>query len=694
MRVALWVLAVVSVLLVASTVIGQRRRARDLEHGARDAAHAQASDAARVIDAELQRVMPIATALAGDLSAGRLKPGEIASRVTADLATHPSAFEIGVAFVPFASDPRLKLFAPHAARTGGPVQAFQLEQRYDYTTSDWFTEGLKGPAWGEPYFGAATNTLVVGYNVPFFRPGDASKSSPIGVARVNFSLDAIRALVSRVSLGQTGYGFMLSRKGVYLSYPDESYVRRQRNAFDVARERRTPDRIPIYERSLHGEPTETLSLSGATGRLVWLVTEPIRTSGWVFGIDFFTDEVTLDARGLRRGLIRITGSALLLVFAISLLSFHVERGGHRALWGSAIAFALLLVAGIGAMWWLTMRYPDRNGETSVHILDEAAMQKFVAAHIEQDPGAPPAQIPIGVLVRTVRFVDANDLVVSGTVWQRIPVARRADVKPGIEMPDAETFDLKDPITTQQGDADVTSWTFRATLREPSVWSQKYPFDRALIRFRILAKSSAVPVVLVPALDAYELLMPSALPGVDRTLVLPGWDLDHSYFSYVAQATQTSASAPAVLSRRLPYDLTFNVVTQRRFLDPFVSSVLPIIVIACLLFGLLIVGSKNNQKVAATGFKATDVLRASVTLLFPALVAQVNLRSKIGGNEIIYIEYFYFILYVAILGVSANALTFTLAARGVSQVRDNLIPKLLFWPLLLTACFGVTFVFLY
>jgi hypothetical protein len=52
------------------------------------------------------------------------------------------------------------------------------------------------------------------------------------------------------------------------------------------------------------------------------------------------------------------------------------------------------------------------------------------------------------------------------------------------------------------------------------------------------------------------------------------------------------------------------------------------------------------------------------------------------------------VYVAILAVSANALTFTLAAWGVSQVRDNLIPKLLFWPLLLTACFAVTLVFLY
>ncbi len=109
---------------------------------------------------------------------------------------------------------------------------------------------------------------------------------------------------------------------------------------------------------------------------------------------------------------------------------------------------------------------------------------------------------------------------------------------------------------------------------------------------------------------------------------------------------------------------------------------------------LIVGSKPNERVAATGFKVTDILKAAVSLLFPALVAQVNLRSKVGASDIIYIEYFYFILYVAILAVAGNALTFTLSASGVSQVRDNLIPKLLFWPVTLGACFAVTLYFLY
>ncbi len=692
-RAGLWLLTFAAAGLLALAITTQVRRGRALERGAREAAHAQASDAVRVIDAEVQRVMPVATALADDLSAGRLTPGDVSARITSDLTAHPAVFEVGVAYLPFASDPRVKLFAPHASRASGSVTPFQLETRYDYTTYAWFTGGLKGAGWGEPYFGAATGKLVVGYNVPFSRPGDASKT-PIGVARVNFSLDEIRALVSRVSLGQTGYGFMLSRAGVYMSYPDESYVRRQRSAFDVARERNTPARIPIYERSLRGEATESLTYSGATGRLVWLIMEPVKTTGWVFGVDFFTDEISLDAQGVRRGFVKIVFAALLLAFGGALLAFHFERGGHEVLWGSTTALSVLLVAAIGAMWALTMRYPDRNGETSVHILDEAAVYKFIGAHLEKEVHDPPLEIPVGVLVRTVRFADASDLIVSGMIWERIPVARRGDVQPGIELPDAETFDLKDPVTTQRGDTDVTSWTFRATLREPSVWSEKYPFDRALVRFRLLSRPSAVPVVLVPALGSYELLMPSALPGIDKTLVLPGWDMDHSYFSYVAQNTQTSAAAPVSLSHLLPYDLSFNLVTQRQFLDPFVSSILPIMVIACLLFGLLIVGSKNNQKVSATGFKATDVLRASAALLFPALLAQVNLRSKIGGNEIIYIEYFYFILYVAILGVSANALTFTLGDRGVSQVRDNLIPKLLFWPAILGACLAVTLIFLY
>lgn len=692
-RAGAWALVAGAAILVALTAIGHARVARQREEDAHAAARAKTADAERFIESALKKVSPVATALAGDLSSGALKPADVPARLRADLETNGELWEVGVAYAPYAFDPKVKLYAPHAARAGAGVENFALEQRYDYSGYDWYTAGLKG-GWGEPYYGDATKRMVVGYAVPIFRPGDASKT-PIGVARVNVTLDTVRDLVSSVSLGQTGYGFLISKNGVLLSYPIEDYVRQRRKMVDIARELKDPARVNMTERALRGESTEGVALSGVTRQAIYLVQEPIDINGWVFGVATFPEEVSLDAREQRRGFIRILGSVLLLAFAVSLVACRVERGEPRHLWAVAIAAGAILACGILAIWSLTLTYPDRNGEQSVHILDQPALETFLKAHVKNPQGAePPLRLETGILVRTVRMIDANDAVITGSVWQRVPIARRGQVKTGVEMPDAESVELRDAVTQAQGANEVTSWNFKATLREPSEWSRKYPFDRALLRLRMLPKASAVPVVLVPDLSAYVLLMPSELPGVERSIVLPGWNLDHSYFSYTAQALGMPDAAPPGGGDRLPYDLSFNVVTARRFLDPFVSSVLPIIVIVCLLFGLLIVGSKNNAKVAATGFKATDVLRASVTLLFPALVAQVNLRSRIGATDIIYIEYFYFILYVAILAVSANALTFTLRVSGVSQVRDNLIPKLVFWPAVFGACCAVTLAFLY
>jgi hypothetical protein len=693
-RAVLWLLVLVAAGLVVVTTVLHVRRVKQHEENAHAAARQKAVEATGVIEATLNRVSPLATRLADDLSSGALKPAELPARLRADLTKDPQIFELGVAYLPHAMDPRVTLYAPHASRAARGIDVFPLEQRYDYTTYDWFTAGLKGAGWGEPYFGAATRQLVVGYAVPFYRAGDTARTTPIGVARVNLSLDNVRALVSSVSMGQTGYGFLMSKRGVLLSHPVDDYVRHGRTMVDVARELHNDARVEMTERALRGEPTEGLVGSTVTRATIWLVHQPVALNGWVFGIALLPEEIALGERDQRRGLIQILCCGMLLAWAVSLIGYRVEDGSHAALWRAAITAGVVLLFGISTVWWLTLSYPDRNGEQSIHILDEAALQKFLNAHehiLKADTA--PLQVPTGMIVRTVRMIDANDVVITGNVWIRMTAGGGIE-PPVLEMPDAEALELRDQVTLRRGGDDVTSWLFKATLREPSEWSRKYPFDRALMRLRVVAKPSATPVALVPDLSSYQLLTPSELPGVEKTMILPGWTVDHSYFSYTSQSLGTTSAAPSNDDQRLPYDLAFNVVTARRFLDPFVSSVLPIIVIVCLLFGLLIVVSKNNAKVAATGFKATDVLRASVALLFPALVAQVNLRSRIGATEIIYIEYFYFILYVAILAVAANALTFTLRGSGVSQVRDNLIPKLAFWPAILGACFAVTLVFLY
>ena len=681
-----------AVTLSVQQVLLQRRALNQEKEKARSVA----AELAHTIDSKLTSLTPIATRIAQELSTGELTADAAPARLMRALEATPDLFEVGIAYVPFAKDPKKRLFSPHVVREAERGKAFQLEDNYDYTTYAWFKDGLaaSAPHWGEPYFGGATKTLVVGYSVPFFRPGDTSKV-PIGLVRTNLSLNHIHEIVSGLSLGQTGYGFLLSRKGVYLSDPVDAHVRDQRTIFEIARAMGDSGRRRIGEKAVAGQPAEEESISGVTEQPTWIFSRPVPATGWSLGAVFMQNEVALEPALIRRGLIKIACCAMAFFFLLAVLWFRGHEATPASLWKTVVATGALFIMGISFIWWLTLRFPDRNGEIGTHIFDQSSLNKFLRqdARTLADSGAP-VQIKTGIFVRTMRFGTANDVSLTGQIWQRYSDGLNGRFTPGFKLLDAETMEAREAYHLKENQNEVVGWDFRATLRQPFSGAIKYPFDRAVVRVRIAPAEFYKSVIIVPDLDAYQLLTPSALPGTDKALVLPGWHLNQTYFLYSPADYGTNFGVERALERPRSHELAFTLIAEREFLDPYISSVLPIIVVACLLFGLLIVGSKQQSVVAATGFKATDVVRASVALLFPALIAQVNLRTKIGSSTIIYIEYFYFILYTAILGVSANALLFTLTGHGFSQYRDNLIPKLIFWPYLLGACFGVTLLFLY
>jgi Cache domain len=682
---------VATAVLSLSYVLNRGRAMNDAKNSARQIAVRQAG----MIGARLQALTPVIDRIASDMSSGTLKPEDAAERLKHAVEENPDLFEAGIAYQPNAWKPGIRLFAPHAARHGSAVDQFQLEQHYDYTSYPWFKDGIAAsqPHWGEPYFGGATKTLVVPYSAPFYRRDDPGKT-PIGLVRGSLSLDRIQQFVSNLSLGETGYAFLLSRKGTYLANPVSDYVRERRTIFDTARENGDAGRERLGNEALAGHRGEEEGMSGVTGQATWMFTEPIRNSGWSIGTVFMKSEMLLDPKILRRSLTRIGCCLMMFLVLASVLWFGRREPTNHDLWYFAVTASAILLAGISALWWMTIHYPDHNGASGVHIYSSADLQQFLTMNAKYVGNVnPPQQIKTGIFIRTMRFGTANDVILAGTIWQRFD-PKTKDFAPGVIIANAETMETREAYHTTSDDQDVTGWDFKATIREPFEGSSKYPFDRAIIRVRMVPKAFYKNVVLTPDLNSYQLLIPTSLPGADKLLVLPGWNLIASYFSYSPFASDTSFGVGNPLERAKGKELRFTMVAQRSLLDPFVSSVLPIIVVAALLFAMLVVVSKQSPKVEATGFKGGDVLRASVTLVFPVLVAQVNLRSRIGANTIIYIEYFYFVLYAAILAVSANSLFFTLKDRGIVHYRDNLIAKLIFWPGLLGAFFMVTLVFLY
>ena len=131
------------------------------------------------------------------------------------------------------------------------------------------------------------------------------------------------------------------------------------------------------------------------------------------------------------------------------------------------------------------------------------------------------------------------------------------------------------------------------------------------------------------------------------------------------------------------------------MSSFIPDMVPIIVVTLLLFAVLMISTKHEQKKDLYGFNSSTVLAYCAALFFVLVVSHVSLREKLPTDGIIYLEYFYFILYFAILFVSVNSILFASNTKlNFIHFEDNLIVKLLFWPVITMLALGITLVVFY
>ena len=95
-----------------------------------------------------------------------------------------------------------------------------------------------------------------------------------------------------------------------------------------------------------------------------------------------------------------------------------------------------------------------------------------------------------------------------------------------------------------------------------------------------------------------------------------------------------------------------------------------IVVALLLFLVHLLILNESDSLA--------IVSACNGLIFIVILDQINLRSRILAAEILYLEYFYFILYILIIMVAINAILFSQKPNiRWLQYQQSLIQKLLY-----------------
>jgi len=661
-------------------------------------ARAETNRTVNYISKKLQMLQTIGTSLEKELhNNGAIHSKKLEMLLMEKAANNPEIFGVGVAYKPYAFDAGQRLYAPYVKHEAGVPKLIKVEEVYDYTKPEhqWFNLPLiKGKMWQEPYYGEASGSMLAEYTFPIYHHNE-NDSSVVGVGYVNYTLDEMREFLSTLELGKSGYGVMLSKEGYIVSHPDEELVKRKIHLETAAKERNDKEMMRLINVMAENKTGDLSLVEMATGRKAWVFYQPIPEEGWTFLSVIFEETTHEVAQKLHRQMIIVS---LLLLVGLLFGMAHVWRLMGWSAWMLVTGISLLILAEIVVIWNIAVdEHTPKHHETVIS--DRAMLEKWMddrRVDVKRHHLDEPRFIPTGLFIENVIQRSGHDIVLSGYLWQHYENGRDDTLRRGVQfMEITETLSEEFiPLYTHKyGNEEIVGWKFRIIVRE-EYWPLRYPFDARQIHLRMRHPDFLEGVQLVPDLSSYAFLSPLLLPGVDNHIHIPGWKAVASHFEFLTHEYHTSFGVEGRHRMSRMDDLSFNLKIEREFLGPFISHFIPMAVVSIMLFFLLVM-VRRHDKEHLIGFSATHVLGSSGGLFFVLIIAHSNFRATSEVPKIIYLENLYFLLYMAIVAVTINALLFIMRQDlEFVQYDDNIQPKLFYWPVLLVSLLAVTLGYFY
>ena len=289
------------------------------------------------IESVLAPVEKMPTNIAVQLEDPSISKENILIMLRKTLLTNPEIFGSAIAFEPYAFDPATYYFAPYFARNGNSLAFSYLGgDQYRYFFSDWYQipKETRKPCWSEPYFDdGGGNIPMVTFSMPFFQDNGRHRHF-VGVVTADISLLWLEKIVSSLQIYKTGYGFILSRNGTFVSHPEKRLIMNE-TIFSIAEARQDKTLRQIGREMIQGKSGFIRLPAGDTEKQGFLFFAPIKFSEWSLGIFFPEDELMADLNRLNRELLFLMGGGLLLLALVVLLVSRTITRPLTALSGAA-----------------------------------------------------------------------------------------------------------------------------------------------------------------------------------------------------------------------------------------------------------------------------------------------------------------------------------------------------------------------
>ncbi|MDD5217993.1 MAG: SpoIIE family protein phosphatase [Candidatus Omnitrophica bacterium] len=225
-----------------------------------------------------------------------------------------------IAFEPNAFDGSSYYYAPYVYRSGRDLKLNWLgDEDYVYFRLDWYQipRELKRICWTEPYYDeGGANITISTCSVPFYR-WVGNERRFMGVVTADVSLAWLEKMVSGIKIAKTGYAFLVSKNGTFVTHPQKNLIMNE-TIFSLAEGRHDPLIRKIGRDMVRGRSGFIPLKSLVTDKNVWMAYAPIPTTGWSVAVLFPQDELMADVLRLNQidALLACLGFVILLVVII------------------------------------------------------------------------------------------------------------------------------------------------------------------------------------------------------------------------------------------------------------------------------------------------------------------------------------------------------------------------------------------
>ena len=321
--------AVVFISVLSSNYILSRQL---LEEYVSTLAKTTAAATASKLESVFDNVASNADSLAAVVASSQLDEQQIQQTLKSFLDSSPSIFGMTVALEPHTLIPALGDFSPYYYRadesehTGQPRQLLfsnLASSHYQYKKWPWYQKPrqLGTAVWSEPYLDTGGgNVLMTTYATPIFTTKSDNKNTPsatrtfAGVATADIELGWLDETVKKIKIGQSGFGFIVSRKDIVIAHPDKHL--NMKKLTDTIDHEVLPANWDKYQQSKQSSNSVYLhSPCRHLNGYCWVAVEALGNTGWKVIIVIPEQELiaSINQLTVKNTIIAVTG--LLLLFA-------------------------------------------------------------------------------------------------------------------------------------------------------------------------------------------------------------------------------------------------------------------------------------------------------------------------------------------------------------------------------------------